>query len=106
MCCNLGHLGHVEFNGARSDEADPVSRYSGKLFVLHSGREQSGDAAGVENSSVLATATSETQARELGYWFRDAIWWEYEVVEGRIVGGFPRWDLWVRRGPENLRKAK
>ncbi len=83
-----------------------MARFTGKLFVLYAGREQSGDAAGVENADPLATALSESQARERGHWFRDAIWWEYDVVDGRTVYGIARWDLWVRRGPEMLRLAK
>ena len=83
-----------------------MSKFTGRLFVLYEGREQAGDAAGVENAPILATAISEPKARELGHWFRDALWWEYEVSQGQITGGIPRWDIWVCRGLLNLRKAK
>jgi hypothetical protein len=41
-----------------------VSAFTGKFFVLHAGREQSGDAVGAENAPVLATESSEEKARE------------------------------------------
>jgi hypothetical protein len=85
-----------------------VSAFTGKFFVLHAGREQSGDAVGAENAAVLATAISEEQARQDGRWFRrrDAIWWEYEVRNGQILSGIPRWDIWVPQGPMSLLRAK
>jgi hypothetical protein len=88
-----------------------VSAFTGKFFVLHAGREQSEDvngAVGLEGTAVLATAISEEQARQDGLWFRryDAIWWEYEVLNGRILSGIPRWDIWVHREPESFRRAK
>jgi hypothetical protein len=62
----------------------------------------------MENAAVLATAISEEQARQDGIWFRrrDVIWWEYEVLNGRILSGIPRWDIWVHRGLGSLRRAK
>jgi hypothetical protein len=80
-----------------------VARFTGKLFVLHAGRENSGNAAALELAGEPVTATSEQQARECSYWFRDSIWWEYDVVDGRIVGGIPRWDIWVPQGRNLLR---
>jgi hypothetical protein len=82
-----------------------VSAFTGKFFVLHAGREQSGDAVGAENA-VLATAVSDRQARQDSHWFRDAIWWEYEVLNGKILSGIPRWDIWVSQGPRSLLRAK
>ena len=88
-----------------------MSAFTGKFFVLHAGREKSGDsksAAGLEFSEIVATATSEAQARYDSPWFRcrDAIWWEYQVLDGQIISGFPRWDIWMHRGPESYRKAR
>lgn len=82
-----------------------MSAFTGKFFVLHAGREQSRDAAGFE-SAVLATAVSDRQARQDGHWFRDAIWWEYEVLNGRILSGIPRWDIWVRERRGGFRRTK
>ena len=75
-----------------------MSAFTGKFFILHAGREKSGDAksaADLEISDVLATAISEPEARMDGHWFRgcDAIWWEHDVLKGRIISGSPRWDL-------------
>jgi len=81
-----------------------VSKYTGKLFVLYGGREQTGDAAGVENAPILATAITESQAQELGHWFRDCVWWEYDVSQGQIVGGTQRLDMAFRRG--SARRSK
>lgn len=82
-----------------------MSAFTGKFFVLHAGREQSGAAAGFE-SAVLATAVSDSQARQDSHWFHDAIWWEYEVLNGRILSGIPRWDIWVREGRATFRHTK
>jgi hypothetical protein len=49
--------------------------FTGKLFVLHAGREDSGNAAVLELAGEPVTAISEQQARECSFWFRDAIWW-------------------------------
>lgn len=83
-----------------------MSAFTGKFFVLHAGREQSGDAAGPGAAAVLATAVSEDRARQDGHWFRDGIWWEYEVLHGRILSGIPRWDISVHRGLRSLRRTK
>lgn len=83
--------------------------FTGKFFVLHAGRAKSEDAKGaadLESLAILATAISEQQARQDSYWFRDAIWWEYEVLNGRIVTAIPRWDIWVHRGLGSSRMAK
>jgi hypothetical protein len=80
-----------------------LSAFTGKFFVLYAGRER--DAAGLESATGLATAISEAQARQESFWFRDAIWWEYEVLNGRILSGIPRWDIWVRRAPGSLQRA-
>jgi hypothetical protein len=83
-----------------------VSAFTGKFFVLHAGREQSDNAPGLENAPGLATESSEAKAREDSHWFSDAVWWEYDVFNGRVLGRFPRWDIWVRRGPGSFRRAK
>jgi len=83
-----------------------VAVFSGQFFVLHPGRELSGDAAGVETTDVLATAISEERARQESFWFHDGIWWEYEVFNGQILSAVPRWDIWVRRGVGGFRTAK
>jgi hypothetical protein len=82
-----------------------VAAFTGKFFVLYAGREQTRETAGSENENVLATAVSLDQARQDSHWFRDGIWWEYEVLNGRILGGIPRWDIWVRRAPGSSRRA-
>lgn len=83
-----------------------MSAFTGKFFVLHAGGELSVDAAGSETVTFLATAISEGLARQRSSWFCDAVWWEYEVLNGRILSGIPRWDIWVRRGSGSLRRAK
>lgn len=68
--------------------------FTGTFFVLH-GREE-----------ILATETSEDQAREASYWFSDAVWWEYDVLNGRVLGTTPRWDICVPQGPGSLLREK
>lgn len=74
-----------------------MARFTGRLFVLYDGREQTAGSAGVENAPILATAISEPKARELSHWFhaRAVTWYEYSVVEGRIIDAGERLDLLV-----------
>ena len=86
-----------------------MSAFTGKFFVLYAGRANSGElrsAVSLESADVLATAISEGQARQDSPWFSDATWWEHEVLNGRILGGICRWDIWVRLGRGSFRRAK
>lgn len=63
-----------------------------RSFVLYDGRAKTGDAS---EASVYVTASSEKEARRDGQdpsW-HDGIWYEYEVISGKLVHGKPRWDL-------------
>jgi hypothetical protein len=70
-------------------------KWSGKCFVLYDGRAKSGD---TDDAAVLVAAHTEHQARTdssdwSGY---DAIWFEYDVVDGEMVNEKPRPDIKVR----------
>lgn len=72
-----------------------AQKFSGKCFILYDGRAKSGD---TDDASVLVTAHSEREARHdsqnwSGY---DAIWYEYDVRDGRVINEKVRWDIAVR----------
>ena len=69
-----------------------MKKWTGKCFVLHDGRAKSGD---TDDASVLITAHSEQEARKDGRGWSgyDAIWYEYDVVNGQAVNEKARWDI-------------
>jgi hypothetical protein len=72
----------------------PKKKWFGKCFVLYDGRAKSGD---TDNATALITAHSEREARRdsrewSGY---DAIWYEYDIVNGEATNEKARWDIKV-----------
>lgn len=69
-------------------------KWSGKCFVLYDGRAKSGD---TDDAAVLVAAHTEHQARtdssDWSGW--DAIWFEYDVVDGVSVNEKMRPDIKV-----------
>lgn len=63
-----------------------------KAFILYDGRAKLSDP---ENAAVYVCAGSEAEALFDGQddaW-QDGIWYEYDVIDGTLVSGKPRWDL-------------
>ena len=69
-------------------------KWSGKCFVLYDERARSGD---TDDAIVLVSASSEAGAREDSKHWRgqNAIWYEYDVVDGVATSENMRPDIKV-----------